>query len=70
MSWFGRLYLLGWAILIVVEIIGATTSFVTRDTMSELYWTAQERYPILMRVILTVGMAILYWHLVSKGTVK
>ena len=69
-TWFGRLYLLGWIILIVTEIVAATTSWVTTDTMSELYWTAQERFPVMMRIILTVGLAVLWWHLVNKGTVK
>jgi hypothetical protein len=67
---FSRLYLIFWIGLIVVEIVAATTSFVTTDTMSELYWTAQDKYPILMRIILTVGMLVLWWHLVSKGAIK
>jgi hypothetical protein len=67
---FSRLYLIFWIGLIVVEIVAATTSFVTTDTMSELYWTAQDKYPILMRIILTVGMLVLWWHLVNKGAIK
>lgn len=70
MNTFGKLYIILWLALIGVEIIAATTSFVPLDTMSEYYWWIQDKHPILMRVILSTGMLILWWHLVSKGVVK
>lgn len=71
MNWFARLYLIFWIGLIVVEIVAATTSYVEMDTMSELYWSAQAKYPWLMRSLLTVGLVVLWVHLALKpGTVK
>jgi hypothetical protein len=70
MNWFTRLYLILWIGLIVVEIIAATTSYVPLDTMSEQYWWIQEKSPVLVRIILTVGMLVLWWHLVNKGQIR
>lgn len=71
MNWFGRLYLILWIALIVVEIVAATTSYVAMDTMSEQYWWLQDKSPWLMRILLTGGMLALWVHLVLKpGAVK
>jgi len=70
MNIFGKLYIILWSALIIVEVVAATTSYVPLDTMSEYYFAAQAKYPILMRIILSVGMLALYIHLVGKGTVK
>lgn len=71
MNTFSKLYIILWLALIVVEIIAATTSYVPMDTMSEHYFWMQEKQPILMRVILSVGLVILWAHLALKpGTIK
>ena len=70
MNTFSKLYLVFWAALIIVEIVAANTSYVPMDTMSEHYWKAQEWSPWFMRTILTIGLLILWWHLVNKGAVK
>jgi hypothetical protein len=71
MNWFARLYLIFWIALITVEIVAARTSYVEMDTMSELYWAAQDRWPWLMRGLLTGGLIVLWVHLALKpGTIK
>jgi hypothetical protein len=71
MNIFSKLYLVLWAALIVVEIIAATTSYVPLDTMSENYWYIQNRSPMLVRAILTIGLVVLWVHLALKpGTIK
>jgi spore maturation protein SpmA len=70
MNTFAKIYIVLWVALIVVEIVAATTSYVTVDTMSEFYWTAQAKYPVLMRIALTAGMVALWVHLVNKGAVE
>jgi hypothetical protein len=70
MNVFSRLYLIFWIGLIVVEIVAATTSYVPMDTLSENYWWLQGKSPGLVRIILTVGMLVLWWHLVNKGQIR
>lgn len=70
MNTFSKLYIILWSALIAVEIIGATTSYVPLDTLSENWWWLQDKSPILMRIILSAGMLVLWWHLVGKGTIK
>ena len=70
MNTFSKLYIILWLALITVEIVAATTSYVPLDTMSENYWWIQAKQPILMRIILTVGLLVLWWHLVGKGSIK
>jgi len=70
MNIFSKLYIGLWLGLIAVEIIGATTSYVPLDTMSENYWYLQEKFPPLA-LITSIGMLVLWYHLVlSKGVVK
>ena len=71
MNIFGKLYLILWIALIVVEIVAATTSFTSKDTMSEWYWFAQEKFPNLAPMLMTAGLAILWVHLVLRpGHIK
>ena len=70
MNIFSKLYIGLWLGLITVEIIGATTSYVPLDTMSENYWYLQEKFPPLA-FITSIGMLVLWYHLVlSKGVIK
>jgi hypothetical protein len=70
MNTFSKIYIVLWVALIVVEIIAATTSYVPMDTLSENYWWLQGKSPVLVRIILTVGLLVLWWHLVNKGAIK
>jgi FtsH-binding integral membrane protein len=70
MNIFSKIYIGLWLALVAVEIFAATTSYTPLDTMSENYWYLQGKFPPLA-VITTIGMLVLWYHLVlSKGVIK
>jgi len=71
MNIFGKLYLILWIALIAVEIVGATTGYKVTDTMSEYVWAFEAKFPILAPTLISVGMFVLWAHLVwFKGKIQ
>lgn len=71
MNWFSRIYLVCFIVLIGTEVAAAISSFTRLDTMSEHFWLFREHYPRTAFVAASVGLAVLWYHLVlSKGVVK
>lgn len=64
MSTFTKLYIAGWIFLITVELIGAFWNFHDLDTMTQNYRWIAARMP-WMNIVLTVGLIVLWWHLVE-----
>lgn len=71
MNIFSKIYIVLWVALIAVEVFAATTSYTPLDTMSENWWWIQAKAPVIARVVMTVGLLVLWVHLVVRpGHIK
>jgi len=67
---FSLLYIIVWAVLLTIELLGVFTHYRPIDTMSQWVWLWREKMPWTSLVVITLFLGWLWWHFnIYKGRV-